>query len=91
MKRNGKIIALTKEPYSPVFFENAVDVSGCIVTPGLIDHHCHIYPLAEKIGIRLEFIPVTDEFLPDIIKDAVSIPSRRVGAFSKYEQCRIYG
>ena len=32
-----------------------------------------------------------DEFLPDIIRDAVSIPNRRVTAFSKYEQCRIYG
>ena len=32
-----------------------------------------------------------DDFLPDIIRDAVTIPSRRVGAFSKYEQCRIYG
>ena len=32
-----------------------------------------------------------DEYLPDIIKDAVSIPGRFVTAFSKYEQCRIYG
>ena len=32
-----------------------------------------------------------DEYLPDIIKDAVSIPGRRVSAFSKYAQCRIYG
>ncbi|MBR4728258.1 MAG: VTC domain-containing protein, partial [Clostridia bacterium] len=32
-----------------------------------------------------------DDFLPDIIKDAVSLPCRRVTAFSKYEQCRIYG
>ena len=32
-----------------------------------------------------------DEFLPDIIRDAVGIPCRRVGAFSKYQQCRIYG
>ena len=32
-----------------------------------------------------------DDFLPDIIRDAVSIPCRRAGAFSKYEQCRIYG
>ncbi|MCQ2486239.1 MAG: polyphosphate polymerase domain-containing protein [Clostridia bacterium] len=31
-----------------------------------------------------------DEFLPDIIKDAVTVPGRRVGAFSKYAQCRIY-
>ena len=53
---NGKIIALTKEPYVPVFFENAVDVSGCIVTPGLIDHHCHIYPFAERIGLPGESV-----------------------------------
>ena len=32
-----------------------------------------------------------DEFLPSIIRDAISIPNRRVGSFSKYAQCRIYG
>ncbi len=32
-----------------------------------------------------------DEFLPDIVRDAVSLPGRRVTAFSKYERCRIYG
>ena len=32
-----------------------------------------------------------DEYLPDIIKDAVTIPGRRAAAFSKYAQCRIYG
>ncbi len=32
-----------------------------------------------------------DDYLPDIIKDAVSLPGRRVSAFSKYEQCRVYG
>jgi len=32
-----------------------------------------------------------DEYLPTIIKDAVSIPSRHASAFSKYAQCRIYG
>ena len=32
-----------------------------------------------------------DEFLPSIIRDAVSIPNRRVGSFSKYAQCRVYG
>ena len=53
---DGKIKELTKRPYEPVFFENAVDVTGCIVTPGLIDHHCHIYPLAEKIGLPGEAV-----------------------------------
>lgn len=32
-----------------------------------------------------------DEYLPDIIREAVSLESRRTGAFSKYAQCRIYG
>ena len=32
-----------------------------------------------------------DEFLPSIIRALVSIPDRRVGSFSKYAQCRIYG
>ena len=32
-----------------------------------------------------------DAFLPDIVRDAVGLESRRVGAFSKYATCRIYG
>ncbi len=32
-----------------------------------------------------------DAFLPDLIRDAVGLPGRRVTAFSKYAQCRIYG
>ena len=32
-----------------------------------------------------------DEYLPDIIRDAVTIDGRRVCAFSKYAQCRVYG
>ena len=32
-----------------------------------------------------------DGFLPDIIRDAVQLNGRRVSAFSKYAQCRIYG
>ena len=32
-----------------------------------------------------------DAFLPDIIRDAVQLKGCRVGAFSKYGQCRVYG
>lgn len=32
-----------------------------------------------------------DEFLPEIIQDAVMLPGRHSSAFSKYAQCRIYG
>ena len=32
-----------------------------------------------------------DEYLPDIIRDAVNLEGRRSSAFSKYAACRIYG
>lgn len=32
-----------------------------------------------------------DEFLPDTVRDAVFLPERMSGAFSKYAVCRIYG
>ena len=32
-----------------------------------------------------------DEFLPDVIRSAIQLEGRRVSAFSKYAQCRIYG
>lgn len=32
-----------------------------------------------------------DAYLPDVIRDAVQTPGRRVTAFSKYAQCRVYG
>lgn len=32
-----------------------------------------------------------DEYLPDIIRDAVQLENCRTGAFSKYAACRIYG
>lgn len=32
-----------------------------------------------------------DEYLPDIIRDAVQLEGRRSSAFSKYAACRIYG
>ena len=32
-----------------------------------------------------------DEYLPDIIRDAVQLTGRRSAAFSKYAACRVYG
>lgn len=46
-------IAQTGKVEIPV--DNTIDASGCYVTPGLIDHHCHLYPLA-RIGLPAEAV-----------------------------------
>ena len=48
---------------------------------------CVTMPVSDAIILEVKW----DGFLPDIIRDAVSLPDRREGAFSKYEACRIYG
>ena len=50
---NGRIAGLGD--YGEAQATQVVDASGCIVTPGLIDHHCHIYPLA-AIGLPAESV-----------------------------------
>ena len=43
--------------------------AGDVVILSEMEHHSNLVPwqiLAEKTGIRLEFLPVTDEFLPDL-------------------------
>lgn len=49
----GKISSVSKNLDAEAV--NEVDASGCIVVPGLIDHHSHVYPLA-KIGIPAESV-----------------------------------
>lgn len=49
---DGKIIKVGQVSEKP---DNVIDASGCYVTPGLIDHHCHLYPLA-KIGLPAEAV-----------------------------------
>lgn len=50
--KDNKIIPITEA--DPNEF-NIIDAEGCFVTPGLIDHHCHLYPLA-KIGLPAEAV-----------------------------------
>lgn len=35
--------------------DNFINAKGCYVVPGLVDHHCHLYPLA-KIGLPAEAV-----------------------------------
>ncbi len=48
---------------------------------------CITVPVSDSIILEVKW----DAFLPDIIRDAVSLANRREGAFSKYAVCRIYG
>ena len=50
---DGRISAVCREIEDDA--KNIVDASGCVVVPGLIDHHAHIYPLA-KIGLPAESV-----------------------------------
>ena len=48
---------------------------------------CVTVPVSDSIVLEVKW----DVFLPDIIRDAVSLSDRHEGAFSKYAACRIYG
>ena len=48
---------------------------------------CVTVPVSDAIILEVKW----DGFLPDIIRDAVSLADRREGSFSKYAACRIYG
>ena len=50
---NGKISEVRKNIDAQAV--NIIDASGCLVVPGLIDHHAHIWPLA-KIGLPAEAV-----------------------------------
>lgn len=54
----------------------------------LLDPHCPTIPAGDApILMEVKW----DEFLPQIIRDAIALEGRRGEAFSKYAQCRIYG
>lgn len=50
---NGAVVSVGPAVTQPA--DNVIDAEGCYVVPGLIDHHCHLYPLA-KIGLPAEAV-----------------------------------
>ena len=86
------IVDYTREPfiYGPgnvrVTFD--YDIRTGLDCTDFLNPNCVTIPAGDPI-IIMEV--KWDEFLPSIIKHAVQMPGRRVTAFSKYAQCRIYG
>ena len=85
------IVDYTREPYIyrpgnvRVTFDYGIRTG--LRSTDFLDPGCVTIPAGDA-GIILEV--KWDEFLPSIIRDAVQTPGRRVCAFSKYAQCRIY-
>ena len=89
--RPKTIVDYTREPfiYGPgnvrvTFDYNIRTGLGCT---DFLNPDCITVP-APDAGIILEV--KWDAFLPSVIRDAVQTPGRRVTAFSKYAQCRMY-
>ena len=86
------IVEYTREPYRyrpgnvRVTFD--YDIRTGLQCTDFLNPDCVTVPAGDA-GIILEV--KWDEYLPDIIRDAVWMPGRRETAFSKYAQCRIYG
>ncbi len=86
------IVDYTREPF--VFPQGNVRVTidynirTGIKCTDFLNSDCVTVPAGESpIVLEVKW----DEYLPDIIRDAVRLPGRRVTAFSKYAACRIYG
>ena len=90
--RPKTIVDYTREPfvYSPGNVRVTLDYGlrtglGCT---DFLNPQCVTVPVRSAMAI-LEV--KWDRYLPTVIRDAVQLPGRRSGAFSKYAACRIYG
>ena len=90
--RPKTIVDYTREPfvYAPGNVRVTMDYNirtglGCT---DFLNPDCITVPAGEA-AIILEV--KWDAYLPDIIRSAIQLEGRRVSAFSKYAQCRIYG
>lgn len=90
--RPKTIVDYTREPF--VFGPGNVrvtldyDIRTGMQSIDFLNPDCVTVPAGDPVTI-LEV--KWDEFLPDLIRDAVQLPNCRTGAFSKYAACRMYG
>ena len=74
---NGRVVGVGQ--FAGAQAQQTVDAAGCIVTPGLIDHHAHLYPLA-SIGIPAEAVCFASG-----VTTAVDAGSTGCSTFGEYE------
>lgn len=90
--RPKTIVDYTREPftYAPGNVRVTLDYEirtglSCV---DFLNIDCPTIPVADNpIILEVKW----DEFLPTVIRDAVQLDNRRVGAYSKYASCRMYG
>ncbi len=63
------------------------DIRTGVNCADFLKEDCLTLPATQAIVLEVKW----DAFLPDIIRDAVNLPGRSSGAFSKYATCRLYG
>ena len=90
--RPKTIVDYTREPFiypaGNVRVTFDYDIRTSLTCSDFLDPDCVTVPAGDApILMEVKW----DNFLPSIIRDAVTVKGRRVGAFSKYAQCRIYG
>jgi predicted amidohydrolase len=75
----GRIVA--PPPGETADAEQVVDATGCLVLPGLIDFHAHLYPRGTEIGISPDA-----SLLPLGVTTAVDAGSAGVGNYEVFSQ-----
>ena len=90
--RPRTIVDYTREAfvYGPGNFRVTLyyDIRTGLRCTDFLDPDCITVPAGDASAI-LEV--KWDAYLPAVIQDAVQLPGRRAGAFSKYAACRVYG
>lgn len=89
--RPKTIVDYTREPYIYPFGNVRITIDSDIRTglfhTDFLDTSCPTIPIA---GFPIILEVKWDEWLPDIIRDAVQLRGRRSCSFSKYASCRMY-
>ena len=90
--RPKTIVDYTREPYiyppGNVRVTMDYNIRTGLFSTNFLDPLCPSVPVPDSpIILEVKW----DEWLPDIIRDAIQLQSRRCSAFSKYAACRMYG